>query len=78
MNPLASRALVVLLMLLPFFGGARPATAAPEGTMTWGVHITLAPRWLDPAETEGIITPIQAPSPATPGPSAKHHTGACR
>jgi peptide/nickel transport system substrate-binding protein len=58
MNPLASRALVVLLMLLPFFGGARPATAAPEGTMTWGVHITLAPRWLDPAETEGIITPF--------------------
>jgi peptide/nickel transport system substrate-binding protein len=26
--------------------------------MTWGVHITLAPRWLDPAETEGIITPF--------------------
>ena len=35
-----------------------PATAAPEGTMTWGVHITLASRWLDPAETEGIITPF--------------------
>ena len=26
--------------------------------MTWGVHITLASRWLDPAETEGIITPF--------------------
>ena len=35
-----------------------PAAAAPEGTMTWGVHITLASRWLDPAETEGIITPF--------------------
>src|SRR5256886_10802129 len=35
-----------------------PAIAAPEGTMTWGVHITLASRWLDPAETEGIITPF--------------------
>ena len=34
------------------------AAAAPEGTMTWGVHITLASRWLDPAETEGIITPF--------------------
>jgi len=33
-------------------------TAAPEGTVTWGVHITLASRWLDPAETEGIITPF--------------------
>src|ERR1043166_7931631 len=38
-------------------GPAAPA-AAPEGTMTWGVHITLASRWLDPAETEGIITPF--------------------
>jgi ABC-type transport system substrate-binding protein len=37
---------------------AAPALAAPEGTMTWGVHITLASRWLDPAETEGIITPF--------------------
>src|SRR2546422_10064762 len=39
-------------------GIAAPALAAPEGTMTWGVHITLASRWLDPAETEGIITPF--------------------
>jgi peptide/nickel transport system substrate-binding protein len=49
---------VVCLLLLLVFGGARSATAAPEGTMTWGVHITLASRWLDPAETEGIITPF--------------------
>src|SRR5262245_43976665 len=39
-------------------GAVRPAVAAPEGTMTWGVHITLASRWLDPAETEGIVTPF--------------------
>jgi len=26
--------------------------------MTWAVHFTLAPRWLDPAETEGSITPF--------------------
>src|ERR1700704_6986789 len=39
-------------------GVVRSASAAPEGTMTWGVHITLASRWLDPAETEGIITPF--------------------
>jgi peptide/nickel transport system substrate-binding protein len=32
--------------------------AAPEGQMTWGVHITLAPTWFDPAETPGIITPF--------------------
>jgi peptide/nickel transport system substrate-binding protein len=50
-----SRVLLVFLLLL---GSAAPAKAAPEGTMTWGVHITLASRWLDPAETEGIITPF--------------------
>ena len=53
-----SRALVPSLLLLLTFGAAAPVAAAPEGTMTWGVHITLASRWLDPAETEGIITPF--------------------
>src|SRR5215471_10322186 len=32
--------------------------AAPQGTLTWGVHISLAPTWFDPAETPGIITPF--------------------
>src|SRR5947208_2179601 len=32
--------------------------AAPEGTMTWGVHASLVARWLDPAETEGTIIPF--------------------
>jgi peptide/nickel transport system substrate-binding protein len=35
-----------------------PAAAAPESTMTWGVHVTLASRWLDPAETEALVTPF--------------------
>jgi peptide/nickel transport system substrate-binding protein len=35
-----------------------PAAAAPEGQLTWGVHISLAPTWFDPAETLGIITPF--------------------
>ena len=35
-----------------------PAHAQPAGTMTFAVHVTLATRWLDPAETEGIITPF--------------------
>src|SRR6266851_3470975 len=48
----------VLMTLALAVGLAGPALAAPEGTMTWGVHITLASRWLDPAETEGIITPF--------------------
>ena len=49
---------IVILALTQVFGLAGSASAAPEGTMTWGVHITLASRWLDPAETEGIITPF--------------------
>jgi peptide/nickel transport system substrate-binding protein len=32
--------------------------ASPEGQVTWGVHISLAPTWFDPAETPGIITPF--------------------
>ncbi len=40
-------------------GTVRPASAAaPAGQLTVGVHITLAPTWLDPAETAGIITPF--------------------
>src|SRR5437016_2328462 len=40
------------------FGAVASAADAPAGTMTWGVHITLASRWLDPGETEGIATPF--------------------
>lgn len=46
---------VLLLLLLTWAG---PTLAAPEGQMTWAVHITLAARWLDPAETEAAITPF--------------------
>ena len=49
---------IAFMTCLAFFPSPRPASAAPEGTVTWGVHITLASRWLDPAETEGIITPF--------------------
>ena len=35
-----------------------PSDAAPEGQMTWGVHVSLAPTWFDPAETPGIGTPF--------------------
>ena len=58
MRPTASRIVPGLLALILLGAVAGPAAAAPEGTMTWGVHITLASRWLDPAETEGIITPF--------------------
>src|ERR1043165_5287938 len=35
-----------------------PAVAAPEGQLTWAVHVSLAPSWFDPAETTGIIPPF--------------------
>ena len=35
-----------------------PAVAAPEGQMNLAFHVTLAPRWLDPAETESAISPF--------------------
>src|SRR4051794_10779159 len=41
--------------------GAAPSFAgegAPHGQLTWGVHVSLAPTWFDPAETPGIITPF--------------------
>ena len=41
--------------------GTRPelrALPAPEGQLTWGMHVSLAPTWFDPAETQGIITPF--------------------
>jgi peptide/nickel transport system substrate-binding protein len=51
---LVAASFVLLLTVL----GASPGAAAPEGQLTWGVHISLAPTWFDPAETSGIITPF--------------------
>jgi len=38
--------------------GVTSATAAPEGTLTIGMHFTPVARWLDPAEGESTITPF--------------------
>jgi peptide/nickel transport system substrate-binding protein len=48
---------VTLLVLLIPAVAVSPGAAAPEGQMTWAVHVSLAPTWFDPAETPGIITP---------------------
>jgi len=50
------RRLAVVALLL--FASAGPLHAAPEGTVTWGAHVSLAARWLDPAETEAVIIPF--------------------
>jgi peptide/nickel transport system substrate-binding protein len=52
---LGSVTLLVVAAIAAFSVG--PALASPEGQMTWGVHVSIAPTWFDPAETPGIITP---------------------
>jgi peptide/nickel transport system substrate-binding protein len=52
---------LALLLAWGVLSPATPALAAdpaPSGQVTWAVHFTLAPRWLDPAENEGTITPF--------------------
>src|SRR5689334_5643814 len=39
-------------------GNSRSALAAPADQLTWGVHVSLAPTWFEPAEASGIITPF--------------------
>jgi peptide/nickel transport system substrate-binding protein len=56
---LSRRDLLALAALGLIGGAAGPAfAAAPQGQLTWGAHISLAPTWFDPAETSGIITPF--------------------
>ena len=61
MRPRPSRVVLSIVLALLLAGLVPPALAAPEGTMTWGVHITLASRWLDPAETEGHHHALHGP-----------------
>ncbi|MBI1728064.1 MAG: ABC transporter substrate-binding protein [Candidatus Rokubacteria bacterium] len=56
MNRTRAIALAALLTLGPW--AATPSVAAPEGQMTWAVHVSLAPSWFDPAETQGVIVPF--------------------
>ena len=76
----AARLLLLLLLGLGLSPAAGPVggAGAADGQMTWAMHVTLAPRWLDPAETEAAITPfmvlyavhdaIVKPMPAGPTP----------
>jgi peptide/nickel transport system substrate-binding protein len=51
------RFLFGLTMAAVLLASAGPAPAQ-DGTLTIGVHVTLVNRWLDPGETEGLITPF--------------------
>jgi len=50
---------VVVLAVAVLVAGFAPSVgAAPEGEVTWAVHVSLAPTWFDPAETPAVITPF--------------------
>lgn len=51
--------MALLAVVFAVVAAATPAWAAsPDGTLSIGVHVTLVNRWLDPAETEALITPF--------------------
>jgi peptide/nickel transport system substrate-binding protein len=50
--------IVMLAVLLLLVALTAPAAGAPEGTVTWGLHVTLAAKWLDPGDTEAFINPF--------------------
>jgi peptide/nickel transport system substrate-binding protein len=57
MRPRYTFVAIALVALLAVVAWPGSGSAAPEGQLTWGVHVSLAPTWLDPAEAPGIITP---------------------
>ena len=52
------RVLVLILAALALVVAPTAGIAAPEGQVVWGVHVSLAPLWFDPADTQGMITPF--------------------
>src|SRR5690242_19929172 len=55
---IARRDLLAASAITLTVGLPRLALAAPAGQLTWGIHVSLAPTWFDPAETPGLITPF--------------------
>jgi peptide/nickel transport system substrate-binding protein len=53
--PLVVVLVLVALLLMPVTGAL---AAPPPDTMVIGLHVTLVNRWLDPGETEALITPF--------------------
>jgi peptide/nickel transport system substrate-binding protein len=51
-------AIAIALAVALVLPTAAPAAAAPDGQITFAIHVSLAPTWFDPAETPGVITPF--------------------
>src|SRR5215467_2205539 len=50
----ATGAVATALASVPY----RVLAAESKGQLTWGILVSMAPTWFDPAETQGIITPF--------------------
>jgi len=58
-NALTRREVLAIAAVGVTAGSVRPAlAAAPDGQLTYAIHVAIAPTWFDPAETQGIITPF--------------------
>jgi peptide/nickel transport system substrate-binding protein len=57
-TPIAHRLLALCLAVAALIPLTPSSARAAEGELRWGLHVTLAPKWLDPAETEAFNTPF--------------------
>ena len=58
MMPMSRRQALSLAAVVATPSAFKPVSdAKPQGQITVGVHVSLAPIWMDPAQTSGIITP---------------------
>jgi peptide/nickel transport system substrate-binding protein len=57
-TPIVRRLLALCVVTLGFTSIPPSSALAAEGELRWGLHVTLAPKWLDPAETEAFNTPF--------------------
>jgi peptide/nickel transport system substrate-binding protein len=51
-------AVAAFLLVLLLLGHAPTSSSAAEGTMTWGVHVSLTPAFFDPADATGTALPL--------------------
>ena len=58
MSVRSARLLLGLVLAVVLLTGVPALAAPPDGTMVLGLHVTLVSRWLDPGETEALITPF--------------------
>src|SRR5262245_16544595 len=55
---MSSRTRITLAVLVCCLAARARALAAPEGPMTWALHLSHAPTLFEPAETPGVVSPF--------------------